>query len=315
MGFETEFLSRVWRSKRYKPYMSVCRRFAVYLDSTLDKTFTVEGYDTFRCKPLVKEIGYYHRFTGDYRKMLYAKFSQLEDWYNEFHPPAYLMSLTTSNRGKTIKEAFDELRNGWRGLANTIRKMRLEKHTDYEYLYIYEPHKSGYPHMHVIIFGVLTDADIHRMKKLWSDKYGCGSYDHGLDVSMPEEDQHRIDDFEHIRAYILKYLQKGIDLDSMTLSDFVFNAVMWSFFDKSQWSYKIPYWTASGKFAPKSTGGGAFRLWGASRGLTAVMKEQLKVMDATHYGENWQRLGEQIPEVIKDISFGAMKRFLCENGE
>ena len=313
MGFESDMLPRVWRSRKFKPYRLACRRFAKYLDSTLDKTFTVEGWDTFRCKSLVKEIGYFHRFTGDYRKMLYAKFSQLEAWYNENHPPAYLMSLTTSNRDKTIKEAFDELREGWKGLTYTLRKMRTEKGGNIEYLYIYEPHKSGYPHIHVILFGVLTDADIHRMKNLWSNKYGCGSYEHGLDVSMPDEDQHRIDDFEHIRAYILKYLQKGIDLDSMTVADFVFNAVMWSFYDKSQWSYKIPYWTESGKFAPKSTGGGAFRLWGASRGLTAVMKERMKEMDATNYGVNWQRQGEQIPEVVKEISFEAMKRFLNEN--
>ena len=313
MGFESDMLPRVWRSRKFKPYRLVCRRFAKYLDSTLDKTFTIEGWDTFRCKPLVKEVGYFHRFTGDYRKMLYAKFSQLEAWYNENCPPAYLMSLTTSSRDKTIKEAFDELRDGWKGLSNTLRKMRLEKNMNIEYLYIYEPHESGYPHIHVILFGTFTDDDIHRMKNLWSGKYGCGNYEHGLDVSMPEEDQHRIDDFEHIRAYILKYLQKGIDLTSMTAADFVFNAVMWSFFDKSQWSYKIPYWTKAGKFAPKSTGGGAFRLWGASRGLTAVMKEQLKVMDATHYGVNWQRRGEQIPEVVKEISFEAMKRFLNDN--
>ena len=314
MSFETEFIPRVWRSRKYKPYRVVCRRFAKYLDSTIDKTFTVEGWDTFRCKPLVKEIGYFHRFTGDYRRMLYAKFSQLEDWYNDECPPAYLMSLTTSSRDKTIKEAFDELRDGWRGLSNVIRNMRRENNRNLEYLYIYEPHKSGYPHIHVILFGVLTDADIHRMKALWSEKYGCGSYEHGLDVSMPEEDQHRVDDFEHIRAYILKYLQKGIDLDSMKLADFVFNAVMWSFYDKSQWSYKIPYWTASGKFAPKSTGGGAFRLWGASRGLTSVMKYEPKIIDATQYGINWQRHGEQIPDVVKGISREACKRFLAENG-
>lgn len=298
MGYESKFMPRVKRSRKWREYQRVCYRFARYLDATEDKTFTVNGFDTVRCKPLAKEIPYVHRFNLVYMAALYAKFSQLERWYKENVTPVFLLSLTTSSRNKTIKEAFDILRVGWKGLSHCLRDLRKKYDKTFEYIYVYEPHESGYPHMHVILFGELCDADFERLKLLWSKKYGIGSYEHGLDISAPRCQQ----EIDHVRAYLLKYIQKTMDFTDMTVAHFVFLAVMWSFYDRSQWAYKVPYWTAGGTFAPKSTGGGVFRLWGASRALTAVMQKRETEYDGTGYGVNYARFGEDIPDIVKNLS-------------
>ena len=243
-------------------------------------------------------------FIEIYIKSLYAKFSQLEEWYKEHKTPVFLLSLTTSSRDKTIKQAFETLREGWRKLAHTLRKIRDERGIDLEYIYVYEPHQSGYPHMHVVLFGDLTDADFERMRKLWSGKYKIGSYEHGLHISKPKKHQ----EIEHVRAYILKYIQKSIDISKMDIAHFVFLAVLWSFYDKTQWTKKIPRKTRSGRWVPDSTGGGAFRLWSASRALTGVMKEKKTDFDISDYGVNYARYGEEIPHILEEISESSLER-------
>lgn len=303
MSVSSRFMWRL-RGQKFKDYRLVCWRFAKYLDSVEGKTLTLNGYDTATCQKFQKEIPYITRFSEIYIKSLYAKFSQLEEWYNEHKTSVYLLSLTTSSRDKTIKQAFETLRNGWRKLAHTLRKIRDERGIELEYIYVYEPHQSGYPHMHVVLFGDLTDADFERIRKLWSGKYKIGSYEHGLHISKPKKHQ----EIEHVRAYILKYVQKSIDISKMDISHFVFLAVLWSFYDKTQWTKKIPRKTRTGRWVPESTGGGAFRLWSASRALTTVMKPKTTEIDATDYSVNYARYGEEIPEILEEISERSLER-------
>lgn len=300
MSFESEFMPRIRRSRKWKDYQIVCYRFCKYLDSTAEKSFTLRGIDTVRCREVVTEIPYVHRFSDVYLKSIYAKFSLLQDWYRENPVPVYLLSLTTSSRGKTIQEAFKDLRFGWRGLSNCLRDLRKKYCRSFEYIYVYEPHKSGYPHMHVVLFGVLDSNDIKRLKKLWSDKYGIGSYEHGLDISSPSYHQ----EISYVRAYVLKYIQKTLDFSDMSVSHFVFLAVLWSFYDPSKWVWKKPYWTRTGNFSPKPDpdkgGGGVFRLWGCSRALSAVMKQKQIEYDGSDNSVVYSYDGE-IPEEIVSI--------------
>ena len=121
--FERQFMPKVRRSKKFKEYEKICLRFASYLDRTSIQTFKVEGYDTVRNVRVYREVPYIHRFSAVYIRMLYAKLSKLQDWYKENPSPVFLLSLTTSSRDKTIKEAFEELREGWRGFSNCLRDL------------------------------------------------------------------------------------------------------------------------------------------------------------------------------------------------
>ena len=310
MSFESEFMPRVRRSRKWKEYQTVCFRFCRYLDTTEQKSFTLHGIDTVTCTSVITDIPYVHRFSSVYLRSIYAKFSLLQDWYKENPVPVHLLSLTTSSRGKTIREAFEDLRFGWRGLSNCLRDLRKKyPERSIEYIYVFEPHKSGYPHMHVVLFGKLEAADIDRLKKLWSDKYKLGSYAHGLDISSPSYHQ----DITYVRAYVLKYIQKTLDFTDMTVAHFVFLAVLWSFYDKSKWVWKEPYWTKTGKFLPRPDpekgGGGVFRLWGCSRALSAVMKKKEAEYDVSENSVSYSIDGE-IPAEILSITERAHKNII-----
>ena len=204
-----------------------------------------------------REIEYIHRWTKPYRKAVISKFYQLEEWYKRNPTPITLLTLTTYQDGDysvqmkggatTIQEAFKMLKQGWYRLSNWIRKYHPEVKN---YITIMEPHKSGYPHLHVILFGTIPEESQKRIRNLWSKKYQAGDYYNGVDFSLssPKEG------IKSIRNYLIKYIAKTLQ-DGKTGTKFniqegwspgelLFNAVMWK---------------------------NKYRLWGASAELSRVM--------------------------------------------
>lgn len=303
-------LRRIRRSKKLSSYTKVSFWFAVYLSETKNKYLNLYGFDTFTCRSVIAQVPYIHRFTDLYVSSIYAKFSRLQDWYKANPMPVYMMTLTLSHRDVTIPEAFRILREGWRALTANLRAFRRDDGT-LEYIYVYEPHKSGYPHMHVILFSdCLSDRDFERLRKLWADKLvEQASYEHGLNIVKPRS----YNDVEYLRAYLLKYIQKSFDFENITPSTFVYLACLWDFYDRSKWSQKLCVPKKNGGYRAVSTGGGAFRFWGASRALTAVMKYESKEIDATRNFVNYQRFGEEeIPEVVVRLAHKSLTSFLSE---
>ena len=207
-----------------------------------------------------REIEYIHRWTNTYRKSIIAKFYQLEEYFKERGcPPLTLLTLTTYQDGDysvsmtggitTIEEGFNILKKGWKWLSMWIRK----HHPELEYITIMEPHKTGYPHLHVILFGTLPETSQKTIKSLWSEKYKAGSYDNGADftISDPKEG------IKSIRNYLIKYIAKTLKdgktgskyniTEGWTKGELLFNAVMWK---------------------------NKYRLWGASATLSKVMAQK-----------------------------------------
>lgn len=311
-----ELLEEITASKRWKGYRYICANFARYLTETATRSLELRGYDTYRCKPVVRNIEYVHRWTDAYRRGQYWKFSRLEEWWKENKTEVYFLTLTTSGRGKNIIEALEALRDGWEALSANLRYLRKQKGV-LEYVWVFEPHLGkhgtginlGYPHMHVIIFtNNLTKDDIHRLKKLWAKKYQLGSYARGayFDENRKEE---RVD-VKHLRAYLLKYIQKTISLEDISVPHFVFLACVWNFYDQRQWTQKECVPKKGGGYRAVSTGGGAFRLWGASRQLTKVMQFQQRDKDSTADYVNFARHGEQIPEIVEHLAKKSAASFL-----
>ena len=311
-----ELLEEIASSKRWKGYRYICANFARYLTYTASNSLEIHGYDTYRCKPVVRTLDYVHRWTDIYRRGQYWKFSRLEEWWTENKTEVYFLTLTTSGKGKTIIEALQALRDGWEALSANLRYLRKEKGI-LEYVWVFEPHLGkhgtginlGYPHMHVIIFtNNLTKSDIHRLKKLWSKKYQLGSYTRGAYFDTNRKDEKV--DVQHLRAYLLKYIQKTISLEDISVPHFVFLACVWNFYDKRQWTEKKCVPKKNGGYRAESTGGGAFRLWGASRNLTRVMKFQKTGFDTTSQYINYARHGEEIPEIVAHLSKKSLSEFL-----
>jgi len=232
------------------PYWLDVWQFVEYLKTTERSSFLTHGVvnDGDTWQPIRKEIEYVHRFTTTYRKSILSKFYQLEDWHNENPSPITMLSLTTYQEGSysrsvkgkdvTIPESFELLKTSWYYLSHAIRYYL----PDVPWVWIMEPHKSGYPHYHVVLFSDVDRGTQAALKHLWSKKYQAGSIDYGADftVSKPEQS------IKSIRNYIMKYVAKGFvstgskfgEEDTWTAGQLVFYALVrkygWRLFDASR---------------------------------------------------------------------------------
>jgi hypothetical protein len=243
--------------------------FKEYLRSTSLCTFTNHGIswqsdDDAEPFPTSKSVGYIHRWTPVYRRAVIAKMYLLEKWHNQnSYLPVTMGTFTTYQDNpnspvgsRTIESAFTCLKQSWKYLS-----MWLRYHVpDLQFVYFFEPHpSSGYPHLHVMFFGELSPEIQEKIKHLWHEKYHAGSYEHGVDFRPIKE-------LKSVRNYIIKYVSKILhhaDTATWTTPELVFNAVMW----KHGW-----------------------RLWGASRSLSQVMKKPVLTIDADEAGLDPERI-------------------------
>lgn len=98
------------------------------------------------------------------------------------------------------------------------------------YIWVIEPHKSGYPHLHILVFTEISQLLQDKIKQLWSEKYKAGSKEHGVDFTtrIPEED------INSLRNYLMKYIAKGFVITNTKFSEtfwikeqLIFNALIW----------------------------------------------------------------------------------------
>jgi hypothetical protein len=212
----TSILHEIATTRQLAPYYADVRQFLEYLRTTSKCSFRLYGVvddqtDDRYMTDVQKDIEYIHRFTPTYRRAVLSKFYQLEDWHELNPSPITMLSLTTyqagsysrSVKGKdiTIPESFELLKTSWGVLRMAIRYYL----PSIPFCWIMEPHETGYPHLHVVIFTDVTKGTQEALKRLWAEKYEAGSLDHGADfaVSKPEQS------IQSIRNYLMKYVAKG----------------------------------------------------------------------------------------------------------
>lgn len=233
----------------------ISQNFLNYLQKTKNIKFRLKG--TNKGESIVKTVPFIHRWTTPYQKSIMAKFYQLENWMTEklivvsmFTLTTYQGSTSKFNNGSysekikghrlSIGECFDLLKESRTKLLDLIRHY----YPGINYFWILEPHKTGFPHCHLLLFREFTEAEQTAIKTLWSKKYEAGSFDKGIEITSKNSD----DSIKSIRNYLLKYMSKqfGIGDENWTNEELLFNAIVWS---------------------TKT------RMWGASKELTAVMKK------------------------------------------
>ena len=147
-----------------------------------------------------------------------------------------LLTLTTYQNGEysilqkgfdvTIEDSFIFLKEGWDKLSKILRKYI----PDLSYIWLIEPHSSGYPHLHIVIFSSISEILQEKIRLLWSQKYAAGSKLHGVDfvTRTPEED------IDSLRNYLMKYIAKGFVTVSTkfkgngwTKEELVFYSLVW----------------------------------------------------------------------------------------
>jgi len=254
-------MKEVLHNPAWKSYGRTVWTFITYLRLTKGLSFTAHGeaQTDEGIQEVTTQLEYIHRWTPIYKKSVLAKFYQLEDYFKEHPCNVTMITLTTYQDGKhsieqkgeitTIPESFALLKEGWFKISKKLRK----NHPRIEYAWIMEPHKTGYPHIHVAYFGKITKAEQKRLKENWQT-WGIGSKEYGLDFNEKISDQ----SVKSIRNYLMKYMAKAFAPEEngfWTTAEIVFNALAW----QNHW-----------------------RLFGTTKKLTQVMKKHATEKTTTY---------------------------------
>lgn len=243
-----------------KSYATDVLNFIGYLEATKNKSYVIEGIDTKTGEKTSKEIPYVHRWTATYVRGFYAKMYQLESALNADLRNVTMISLTVGHRLGSPEECLRLLVNGWRKLRKVLHK----RYGTIDFFRVLEPHKSGWPHMHVLYMNKISAEDALSIKKLWAEVYKLGNVANGVDFLDPRasSDGYFVSgSVGRIRGYLIKYVGKGLLPKS---DDPYYN---YQFGDRS-YSLQFPPERLLFNALLKKT---KTRLWGASRNFSKIM--------------------------------------------
>jgi hypothetical protein len=200
----------------------------------------------------ISEDGKYIRVVPDrvraLRKYYYS-------WVNNLKFPngrKWVLITLTVGRHYSMQDAWCYI-NNWVSkfiyrFYNYLR--RVKKFTDFQYIWCIEPHRDGYPHVHLL--ASFPFVPLETIIGWWRDHEGnpiCAP--HGVDVKF-------VRDFEQVKSYVVSYLVKG-------------HSSYWSFYREGSkvtvrlstlwiWYFRV-------------------QLLGVSRGLKATLKQQEQGQD------------------------------------
>jgi len=199
--------------------------FISYLKETADKSFLVTHRNKSTGDESERELPYIHRWTEIYRRGFLAKMYQLEAYLGVDVTDATMITLTTSQRGLDPEQCLFKLLEYYNKLFKILRK----RFGTLDYFYILEPHKTGYPHMHIMYMKKLTELEQNEIKTIWSKKYEAGSFENGVNFSEPrasETGEFASGSISRVRGYLMKYISKGLHAETMQPYELLFNALL-----------------------------------------------------------------------------------------
>lgn len=158
-------------------------------------------------------IPHNHRWRANYREMVYAKIKSAERFLKARHGdlvPSTMMTLTAPHKfpdgsQRPLCDVLDDLKQSWNLLRRVIR--RETEGIKIEMLTVYEPHKTGYPHLHVAIFGIRSPKLGEKIIDTWADRYVDGASKAAQNCSIRSDRETQI---ENPAAYLMKYLTKTL---------------------------------------------------------------------------------------------------------
>jgi hypothetical protein len=182
----------------------------------------------------VYRLPYKTRWTRTYKRGMIARMYGVEEYLRKSSRGGVVTLLTLTGyqggdlsrgvKGRVVsrEDLFEEMKRGWRLVSNLLVKVS----PGLEYVWVMEPHRSGYPHMHVAIFGYVSKELQERLSRLWSEKYEVGSREHGIDFSVKSVKE----SIQSVRNYLMKYITKGIGGEGRrkwTVEEWVYHAIAW----------------------------------------------------------------------------------------
>ena len=213
--------------KRFQGYLNIIDGKRILVASNVNNITWEQGaWDYY-------DMPYTTRWSPSYKKKMIAKMYAVEEYCKKSKKSVVtLLTLTGYQGGEasidakgkitTRKDLFNNLTHGWRLLSNLIAKIC----PSLEYIWVMEPHKSGYPHLHVAMFGYIPKDMQERLTRLWSEKYQVGSAKHGIDFSVKNVNE----SIQSIRNYLMKYISKGIGAGgnkTWSPEEWIYHAIAW----------------------------------------------------------------------------------------
>lgn len=153
-----------------------------------------------------------HRWKKSYMKEIKKRFSGAIDWYLDFD--FIHIVLTVPNYGD-IGFYMRKLKKAWKSLLDFLNKRKGR----FEFISVLEPQKSGYPHLHVLIFCkkfLIKQRELSEyveskgigkicfIKRYWANRYG-----------------------KRPLFYLMKYLSKYWKTEEWNDSFLIFSAYLW----------------------------------------------------------------------------------------
>lgn len=277
-------------------YQEVAIRFVQYLNY-------VENVKIYQAEMAGEELLVLdpeHRWSKRNAKRMLAKFYDLEQ--SRFSDQYQTMITFTSYQDNEMPDGVNKDRLSWfnamENIKSGLRKILefLRHQGDLNYVWVFEPHKTGYPHVHLLIFGEVAEwldnpENKKKIRELWTEKYNIAKktkYDGdsgiGVDytVKRPGEESDEDAPINSISNYLMKYFNKNFgevlssyetdskSFEQMNWGEIIYNACM--------------YFTG-------------YRTWGASQDVASVMKTEESESEA-----EYKNLGGEL-EASEDVSF------------
>jgi len=163
-------------------HSKVTEAFRNYIISTKNYQFRLTG--TNKDGEVSVIIPFIHRWTNIYQKSILAKFYTLDDWIIDNPGIVTMFTLTTYQGSKSryndgsysrkaigkdlnILDCFDLLKASRTKFLNVMRN----RYSHINYVWVLEPHETGYPHCHLVVFWEFSDLEQQEIKRLWSENY------------------------------------------------------------------------------------------------------------------------------------------------
>lgn len=242
-----------------------------YIEAKEDATLVLEEEESGD----VRVLPYNHRWTEEYRSMLYAKLksaeSALDRIFGEGPTPVTLLTLTAhqtddSGEPRPPGEVLEDLCDGWENFRKALHRATEGRRT--EYLRIVEPHQSGYPHLHVAVFGVADPTLQETVEELWVDRYGVGggaAHSQAVEVARGRSRQ-----MKDVAGYLMKYLGKTTVRETGERQQVegykAFSALLWVT-GRRQYSASAGLTQAMVRDRGDGGDGGTWRFLGVAKGL------------------------------------------------
>ena len=180
--------------------------FIEYIYDTADKRLVFTGYDVDKRRVVETSCEYSHRWTQTYVNKVLHRLYKLDDikinsatmiTMTTYHDSDYAFAKT--GKRFSMVDSFEMLIKSRAKLIQNLRNI----YDDVQYIWILEPHKSGYPHCHMLVFKKISPVEQVKLKSMWANKYETGSFQHGLDFTD-------VTNIRKTRNYLMKYMRKSV---------------------------------------------------------------------------------------------------------